>query len=405
MWPLHEHPDTILIPERAFVISGDKRTPTSDLIAVLYSAEELDFQDPRAPRFLFLDREGKVALGIGGYVKGTIAYDFCGVMDDNGSDTYNISVPMLPALRTKLHMDASHSTIFIKMVGHTTKFGYFTVYMQGEFTGGSSGYGMQLKQAYARLGYITSGLARSTFDDAASLPTVDYNGPSGKISGKNVLAQYAPRLSDKWCCAISIEAPTATYTCGDDAQTIPQRVPDCSAYIHYGWGTNSHVRLSGICRWLSYRNLSASHNTFVFGWGLHISGQAAFCRRWMGYYSVAYGMGIARYINDLSGNGLDLIPNGSALEAPGAMGITGGLQYNISALWFISGGYSLCRLYNQRQLGSTAYRYGQYMVANMFYYISTECMLGIEYNRGMRTDMSGMSGTANRIYASIQYNF
>ena len=35
-----------------------------------------------APRFLLTDQQGKFALGIGGYLKTTMEYDFNGIVDD-----------------------------------------------------------------------------------------------------------------------------------------------------------------------------------------------------------------------------------------------------------------------------------------------------------------------------------
>lgn len=75
-----QYPDTFLIPERAVVLSGN-REAGSNLVAVLYNQEDMHFNEPNCPRFLFLDREGKIALGIGGYAKATFQYDFDGSID------------------------------------------------------------------------------------------------------------------------------------------------------------------------------------------------------------------------------------------------------------------------------------------------------------------------------------
>lgn len=400
------YPDTVMIPERSVVIGTERENAPADLIAILYSRENLDFQDPRAPRFLFLDRSGKVALGIGGYVKGTMAYDFCGTMDNGGSTTYDIAVPDDPASRNKFNMDASHSTLFLKMVGRTSKLGYLTMYIQTNFTGNNGGYGMKLKQAYIQLGYVTAGLARSSFEDPSGPPTIDAQGPCGEVSAKNVQLQYAPVLSDHWRMGVSIENPKASYTCIPGmSEPISQRCPDIPAYIQYGQGDN-HVRLSGLFRQLSYRDMAAGRNHFVTGWGVQLSGQTQFGPGFTFYYGTAYGKGIAHYLNDLDGQGLDLINDGGGrMKAPATFAFTGGLQYDFSPRLFVSASYSQCRLYGQRTLGADAYRYGQYLVANAFYTIIPDCMLGIEYNYGSRTDCSGTRGDANRIYAAIQYSF
>ena len=63
--------DTLLIPERVISLSGST-DKAKDLIAILYNRQELHHSDPSAPRFLFVDSKGRVALGIGGYVKGSV---------------------------------------------------------------------------------------------------------------------------------------------------------------------------------------------------------------------------------------------------------------------------------------------------------------------------------------------
>ena len=52
------------------IITDESRHSDNETIKAIYEANGLHFQDPRAPRFLFLDRKGRVALGIGGYMKG-----------------------------------------------------------------------------------------------------------------------------------------------------------------------------------------------------------------------------------------------------------------------------------------------------------------------------------------------
>ncbi len=70
------------IPTRALILSGDKSHPNHRLtIAEMYSRENLAFEDPAAPRFLFLDKKGEVALGIGGYLKAVGEYDFDGAVE------------------------------------------------------------------------------------------------------------------------------------------------------------------------------------------------------------------------------------------------------------------------------------------------------------------------------------
>lgn len=401
--------DTFLIPERAIVATGNAESGRH-LVGVLYNPVNAHFSDPSAPRFLFLDREGKVAFGIGGYVKGTLSYDFDGAIDDGPNfTTFDIPVPANPALRSQFGASANHTTIFMQLVGTTEHFGNYQVYVQTNFSGdGNTGYGLKLKQAYMSLGYVTAGLTRSTFvDGAAGTPTIDDEGPSGEMSAKNILLQYRPQFSRHWSAAISIENPHATYTLSTTAEAIKQRVPDIPAYVQYTWlGGRSHVRFSALLRNLSYRDLKSARNKFVTGWAAQISGILGFGSRGTIFYQGAVGQGYARYINDLAGNGFDLIPDADGtLRAPTMMNFEVGVRYNLTPAAFLAASYSQARLYGQQTLGADAYRYTQYVSASAFYDIVSDLRIGLEYLYGNRADMNRVHGHANRINAMLQYSF
>ena len=51
-----------------------------ELVQIFYNTQGEYFRDPRAPRFVLTDREGKWGLGIGGYVMARAEYDFAGVI-------------------------------------------------------------------------------------------------------------------------------------------------------------------------------------------------------------------------------------------------------------------------------------------------------------------------------------
>ena len=123
-----------------------------------------------------------------------------------------------------------------------------------------------------------------------------------------------------------------------------------------------------------------------------------------GHYT--YGKGIADYINDLSGEGYDLIPDGpDRLKAPVGTGWTAGLQYNFTKDFFMSASYSRAQLYDTAGMSGDTYRYGQYIAANAFYNILGDLRVGVEYLHGTRKNISGQSGKANRFEAMVQYSF
>ena len=393
------------------IVTDERQTSDNEIIKAMYEANGRHFQDPRAPRFLFMDRKGKVALGIGGYVKGTMSVDMGGISDNLDFVTADIPVPKQADMQNQFQMDASTSRLFLKLVGRNTAVGNFSVYVESDFRGKDGHqYDLRLRQAYIRLGNLLFGRTRSTFaDGAAGPPTIDFEGPSGSVSKKNTMIQYKQQIDKNWSWAASIESPSESYTVvKNESKSIKQRIPDIPAYLQYEWNDGqSHIRLSGLFRALSYRNLVKAENEYAIGWASQLSGMIAFSPRITFYYQAAYGKGYADYLNDLGGLGYDLIPDGDEgkLKAPSALGIVGGLQYNFCKNFFVSASYSQCRLYDQASLSDSAYKYGQYVVANAFYTPFNNCQVGVEFLYGNRHNHDGESGNAHRLNAMIQYNF
>lgn len=409
--PAHaEQPEEMSdMPARTVILSGDNHQLHTSVMNALLDTRDLHFQDPGIPRYLLIDKEGTTALGIGGYVEGIATADFRGSINSYGFVTYNIPVPSGPTQRNRLGADVSHTTIFLKLV-RNTRFGVLNAYVQTNFSGDNGGYGLKLKQAYVSLGNLTLGLTNTTFSDpSAGVPTIDYQGPSGQIGGKNILLRYRLDFACGWTVAISAELPKATISpLNDEQQPLDQSLPDIPAYIQYSWGSGSHIRASGLFRDLSYRNLVDSRNCHKAGYGLQLSGIVDIQRIIDIYYQGAYGRGIAHYINDLDGTGYDLIGSAThpgSMIAPRTVSVVGGARFNLSDNFFISGAYSFNRLYDQGQMGPDTYRRGNYVVANAFYTPISDLQLGLEYLHGTRKNINEASDTANRIELMLKYSF
>lgn len=70
-------------------------------------------------------------------------------------------------------MDATTSTIFLKLVGHTDLLGDFVVYTAGNFRGGS-GKIFELRNAYVSARGFTAGYDYGSFMDLGNVPaTID----------------------------------------------------------------------------------------------------------------------------------------------------------------------------------------------------------------------------------------
>ena len=396
----------VAVPERALVITGGQNGISEGVYTVLYdTSENTKFDDPVPPRFLLIDRKGRTAFGIGGYVEGVIGYDFMGAIDNDGFNVNQIKVPADPAERNQLHASVNHTNIFMKLITHT-KFGVLSAYAQADFSG--DGRNFCLKHACVQLDNFLGGLTRSTFQDALSVtPTIDYTGPAGDIESRNIQLRYTLNMTPHLSFAIAAEAPQYSFTTNSSCETIKQRVPDIPAYIQYRWADGkSHVRLSALLRTLSYRNTLQNKNHFVTGWAAKLSGAIKATDLLTIHYGAAYGQGYAQYVNDTTDQGFDLIyDTDGRMIAPHQFALTTGLRLNISKKIFMTGTYSINRMYNQSHLGPDTYRRASYASANIFYTPTEDFLCGIEYLNGQRFNVNGDHASANRIQAMIRYNF
>lgn len=366
------------------------------------------FQDPRAPRFIMVDRKNRVAFGIGGYVKATTSYDFAGIADNIDFITYDIPVPKGNFNRSQILLDASTSRLFFKLVGENRVLKKFSAYIETDFRGNN--YSLRLRQAYLSFRNMLIGQSWSTFTDLAAIPpTIDFEGPTASVAARNVQFRYTLPFKEKWEFAIAIENPSYTATTNDFVEIAKQRCPDIPMYIQYEWQRGSHIRLSGILRGMRYNNLLNGNGQTAFGWGVQLSGLASLNKSFILYYQGVYGEGISKYINDLGGNNLDLFlsNSGGKLKPLPAAGAVVGLQYNILKGFFASINYSYLRLFDNNDImfSPEMYKQGQYLAANMFMEVADDWQFGVEYLWGARKNQDDLKAIANRVQIMAQYNF
>ena len=396
--------------ERALIfITGDNVPSEVQITVDLFKESESPyFQDPRAPRFIMVDRKNRVAFCIGGYVKATASYDFAGIADNIDFVTYSIPVPKGDLNRSQFLMDASTSRLFFKLVGQNRILKKFTAYIETDFRGNN--YALRLRQAYISFRGLLIGQSWSTFTGLAAIPpTIDFEGPSATVAARNVQFRYTLPFRERWEFAIAIENPKYSATTNDFVQIAKQRCPDIPIYIQYEWQNGSHLRLSGILRGMRYNDLLNVKGRTAFGWGVQMSGLANMGKKVTLYYQGVYGKGISKYINDLGGNNLDLYisENGGRLEPMPTAGAVLGLQYNITQNLFTSINYSYLRLFDNGDIlySPPMYKQGQYLAANMFLTVAKDWQFGVEYLWGARKNQDDLKSFANRMQIMAQYNF
>lgn len=402
--------ETIIVdnemPNGVVIVTLDKAG--DEIIRILNETQLPYFHDPQAPRFLLMDKKGKFALGIGGYVRATASYDFGGIVDNR--DFVTADIPWHSKVRNQFQMDASTASIFLKLVGHTDLLGDFIVYTAGNFRGNGSTF--QLRNAYMTFRNITVGYTYGGFMDVGAVPTtIDFQGPDGATFYRATQLAYSFHGIKNVRINAAIEVPEVNGSTNDNLSIAQQRMPDFTASLQYNWRHNSHLRLAGIVRSMTYLSKEPDKVSSVSGYGIQASTTFGFLDNWRFYGQATYGRGIAQYLNDIGNLNADIVPDpeqkGKMMALP-MMGWYAGLQYNISPKLFVSGTYSMSRLYAENGYPNNTpemYRYGQYLVANAIWNVTPNMQAGVEYLRGWRTDFDRDTRHANRVNLLVQYSF
>lgn len=378
-----------------------------DIIAVFNNTHTGYFRDPKAPRFIFIDQKGQWGLGVGGYVQTKAEYDFGGIVDN---------VDFLPSYissggqaSSRYQMDATTSLLFLKLVGSSPWLGDFTVYTAGTWRG--AGNTFKLHNAYMQFKYATIGYNTGNFMDPAAVPfTLDYAGPCGMVFYRTVQAAFNYGFDWGLSMGVAFEVPDVKGTSNEFVTVGKQRMPNIPIYFRYSWADNSHVRVSGILRDLSYDDHVNNENSQKIAWGAQATTLMTFGNfQVRGQYCI--GEGIGSLFNDISNVGVDIVPNPHNLNSMTMLltdGWYAGLQYNFSPRLFASATYSQCSVHSKHGYGSANpdnYKRGQYVVANVCYNLTPSIQIGAEYLHGWRTDFESDTNNANRVNLSAQFNF
>lgn len=378
-------------------------------IQLFYVDQFRHFQDPQAPYFLFMSKDTKLAMGIGGAVRMRGYFDWGGAIPASGFAPYLIPMHPDPTKMRKFDTTPAGSCLFFKVIGQNKTLGSYQLYIEANFNGYQAR-DFHLKKAYAIVDDFTIGYAASTFSDPAALPpTVDAQGPNNKISNSNVLIRWMPTFREHWVLALSAETPTVQASTDNvSTKKIDNWIPDGAAFVQYQWGPTSHVRLSGIVRSLSYRDMINSKNHYRVGWGLLLSSVAHPHPALTTYTSINYGKGYAGLGGDLLIGNYDLVNDPARpgyLYAPASFGWCLGVQYNILPNLFVSASFSQTRYLPSHRVAGDEYKYGLMGDINIFWNLTPRIEVGAEFDWGRRKEFSGEARSARRIGAVAQFSF
>ncbi len=403
-----------LVNDHKIVFFGEGETPESDsirnLVENFYYDQFRSFQDPQAPYFLFMSRDTELAMGIGGVVRMRGYFDWGGTTGIPGFSTYFIPVKRDELNRQVLGTTPAGTALFFRVIGRNKRLGSYQLYIEANFNGYQSR-DFHLKKAYAVLNDWTIGYAPSTFGDGAAVaPTVDSSGPTMKMDATNVLIRYMHHFRKTGMyVAASVETPSMTLqTDGTQTAARSEFLPNFAAMVQYEWASGQHVRLSGIARFLPYRDLINGRNHQAVGYGFQLSTVFRPVAPLTVYGTVNAGKSYSNFGGDFLLGKYDLVTDtknpGKLCTVPG-WGYFLGLQYNFTPQLFMSATFGQGRYLPSTGVEGTDYKYGLYSAVNVFWDVTPRIRFGAEANLGKRQNFNGEHGWARRVGALAQFSF
>ncbi|MDE6272315.1 MAG: hypothetical protein K2M31_04845 [Muribaculaceae bacterium] len=379
------------------------------VIRTFYYDQFRHFQDPDAPYFLFMSKEAGLSMGIGGSVRMRAYYDWNGAVPTPSFAPFTIPIPANPLNMRHFSTTPAGTGLFFRVIGYNKTLGSYQLYLETDFTGYMSR-GLNLKKAYAMVRDFTVGYATSTFSDPAAQPVViDAAGNNNKFTYTSVLVRYMPCFRKRWHIGVSLETPaTAVDQSTSIARPRSEWLPDAAALVQYQWAAGQHVRLSGIVRSLSYRNMLTGENHDLAGWGINLSSVAHPAPWLTTYANFTTGKGIAGLGGDMQYGFYDLLVdpgNSSRLYSPMTIGWSAGLQYNIRHDLFVSLVASQTHLSTREGSPEDEYKNGTFACANAFWNILPRIAVAAELDYGRRVNVSGTHRNAWRANVMCSFSF
>ncbi len=372
------------------------------------------FNAPGMPRFSVIGKEREFYLGIGGYIRGSLSYDFGNPIE---SPMYFVTsaIPMQPkgGNSSLVQMSAASSNIFFNFVALPHTENKVGAYVDFGFAEGLDNYGFSLKAAYLTYRNLTVGYTTSLFTDgAAAAQTIDQQGPNAMTFLFNTVIDWQKRFGKHWKVGVGLEMPSVNANYSAVNYGVNQRLPDIPFYVQYGWKDGKGwLRLSGLIRNMQYHNSVLDKNASQTGIAVKLSGVSPLTKRLNLYSQSVFGRGIASYVQDLQGLGLDMVSvDGESGRMKGVEVVASylGLQYIINEKLSTSATFSEVKCFmpeNYSGEEGDIYREGVYFVTNLIYKVSPVLTTGVEYLWGSRKDRNDVFHHNNRIQASLRVNF
>lgn len=417
-----------------------KTSVTPDVKEILKKDRPSGNQAIPTPHFALRTPDNNFVMTVGGQINTIIGADLGNDLYQNqnaggGFMPSQIYVPSQQGRRSDTFINPLNADIDFQVVGLGGTADQITGYIKFGTNGLSNN--LLMKKAYLTWRGLSAGMKNTLFqdNDACQPPTIDPQGPNGMISTTAYEVSYTSPSYGGFRYAIGLDMPSyyssngiyrgkdykvwkGTEVAGQpvaDPTAYNQNVPDVPMWVEYQASANNRIRLSGIVRNFSYRDLMNKKHENSVGWGMMLSGNLSPVEPLIFYGTAAYGKGIGAYIQDIAGIPVSFIPSDSdpgKMTPTPMMGWMAGATYNINSQWQVNVMGSQARIWDAAPYAQAAastpdnlnnYKSGLYLCGNVFYNISSYLQVGMEYLYGKRLTWNAGSGTDNRVQMQLMF--
>jgi len=334
-----------------------------------------------------------VAIKIGGYVKADLIKDFDAIDSTDSFDTTSIPVDAPDRENSRFHARQSRLSFDTRW---RIEDEVVRAFVEGDFFGGESNGSeeFRLRHAYGTIGRFTAGQTWTTFTDPGAVPqTIDFEGAVSNVNRRQGLVRWDHPIVDEFLSwAIAVEDPNIIIESSSEVVGSGRtQSPDFITRLRVtpDWG---EFQGAFVLRELGFQPAGQPVIT-ENAWGFNFAGSLFLLDRTKGYSQVTFGEGIGSYRGspDVVATG----PNSGAILP--MFGWMVGLHHEWNSNWTSNFTYSELILEDIPGQSPDNLRSTTYLAVNLIANPFERVFCGIEYLYGVRENVSGDSGSANRI--------
>ena len=361
--------------------------------------------DPELAGFFHLDGTDTY-MRLGGYAKLDAMFD-----NDDAGDTDSLTTSAIPvglqSGESSFNMHARQTRVHFEVRRPTSR-GNLRFYLENDFFGDNGSHGYHLRQAYGQIGNTYAGYGDSVFmDPDAYADTLDFAGTGAAPFTRLPSVRQSFDLGGDRSISIAAEYLQPQVTAGiadaDEPFRTTSKAPDLAMSFRQE-GEHGHLQGAALVRRLAYAS-EAGRDTGIAG-GAMLAGSRVISDRDLLVLGTVYGKGIAGYLGDLGGVGLDaVIEDDGRLQPLQQAGFWSGYTHYWSDNWRSNLVYGELYVDDNTQLPLDAYRSTRYAVANLIWSPAPSWTMGMEVSYGRLEEQDGDDGDVTRVQGTLKYDF